>query len=49
MSDHKPFNKTMTELLMNRKTAEKKDIARKKNERDAKVAHLQKVQFKDYY
>jgi hypothetical protein len=43
MSEFKPFNKTMTELTMNRKGVEKKDIARKKNERDSKVAHLQKV------
>lgn len=49
MSEIKPFNKTMTELTMNRRGVEKKDIARKKNERDSKVAHLQKVQFKDYY
>lgn len=49
MSEIKPFNKTMTELTLNRKGVEKKDIARKKNERDSKVAHLQKVQFKDYY
>ena len=40
MSDNKPFNKTMTELTMNRKITEKNDIARKKNERDTKVAHL---------
>jgi len=33
----------MTELTMHRKGIEKKDIARKKNERDSKVAHLQKV------
>jgi len=39
----------MTELTLNRKMIEKKDIKRKKDERDAKVAHLQKVQFKDYY
>jgi hypothetical protein len=43
MSEFKPFNKTMTELTNHRKGVEKRDIARKKNERDAKVAHLQKV------
>lgn len=39
---------TMTELTDHRKDVEKIDIKRKMNDRHQKVAHLQKVQFKDY-
>ena len=49
MSTKKPELKTQVELAQYRKNVEKKDIGRKKSEMDAKVAHLQKVQFKDYY
>ena len=41
--------KTKVELAESRKNIEKADIERKKSERDARVAHLQKVQFKDYH
>ena len=41
--------KTCTELLAYRKGIEKEDIRKKKTTRDEKVAHLQKIQFKDYY
>ena len=49
ISKHKPEIKTQAELTNYRKQIEKQDIGRKKSEMDAKVAHLQKVQFKDYY
>lgn len=39
----KPALKTNTELLQFRKKLEKEDIRRKKEGRDTKVAHLQKV------
>ena len=44
-----PEVKTQTDLIGKRKLQEKIDIKRKKDARDAKVAHLQKIQFKDYY
>jgi len=49
LSDIKPSHITATQLIEHRKEIEKLDIGKKKAERDAKVAHLQKVQFKDYY
>ena len=45
----KPVLKTQTELNDYRKQVEKQDIGKKKSDMDAKVAHMQKVQFKDYY
>mmetsp|Transcript_5851 Transcript_5851/g.9405 ORF Transcript_5851/g.9405 Transcript_5851/m.9405 type:complete len:236 (+) Transcript_5851:404-1111(+) len=44
-----PEVKTSTDLIQARRLQEKVDIKRKKDARDAKVAHLQKIQFKDYY
>lgn len=49
LGEVKPDLKTCTELTQYRKLMEKLDIKKKKDGRDAKVAHLQKVQFKDYY
>jgi len=49
MSDVVPLAHTMTELKAQRKDVEKIDIKKKKDDRDSRVAHLQKVQFKDYY
>ena len=49
LGEIKPDLKTCTELTNYRKQVEKLDIRKKKESRDAKVAHLQKVQFKDYY
>ena len=49
MSDIKPVCKTQTELMAHRNNLEKHDIGKKKADRDSRVAHLQKIQFKDYY
>lgn len=49
MSDYIPLNKTQTELLQYRHNLEKQDIKKKKDQRDSQVAHLQRIQFKDYY
>jgi len=49
LSETIPSMKTCTELLAYRKGIEKEDIRCKKTKRDEKVAHLQKIQFKDYY
>ena len=49
INDIKPQVITKTELSQYRKNVEKRDISKKKSDRDAKVAHLQTVSFKDYY
>lgn len=49
MCDVVPDHANQTELIEHRKHVEREDIKAKKGARDAKVAHLQKVQFKDYY
>ena len=49
LAETTPSMKTCTELLAYRKGIEKEDIRKKKTTRDEKVAHLQKIQFKDYY
>lgn len=43
LSDIKPHAATMTDLTALRKKPEKEDIKSKKDARDAKVSHLQKV------
>jgi len=49
LSDIKPAHKTQVALKHHRHAVEKADLKQKKDAQDSKVAHLQKVQFKDYY
>ena len=49
MSEYQPPLKTQAELTQHRHMLEKADLKQKKDVQDTKIAHLQKVQFKDYY